>query len=111
MELALELEELKKRLNKSIEELTKSGSAYAKAECDYRIALAKKELELKSQGYSATLTYDVARGDENVANLKRDEISKEAIYKANLEGINSIKLQMRLIENQIAREYSNVNEI
>lgn len=109
MELFEELEQLKSDLNKSVRTLRISGGEYAKAECDYRIVLAKKELELKSQGYSATLTYDLARGDERVANLKQNEINKEVIYRANLEAINSIKLQMKLIENQIAREYANVN--
>ena len=39
------------------------------------------------------------------ARFKRDVA--EAVYKANLEAIQSIKLQLRLIENQISREYSN----
>ena len=29
----------------------------------------------------------------------------EAVYKANQEAINSIKLQMRIIENQLSREW------
>ena len=37
------------------------------------------------------------------ARFKRDVA--ETVYKANLEAINSIKLQLRLIENQISREY------
>ena len=35
------------------------------------------------------------------------EISKEAIYKANQEAINIYKLKIRLLENQISREWSN----
>ena len=37
------------------------------------------------------------------ARFRRDVA--EAIYKANQEAINSIKLQMRLIEAQISREW------
>ena len=37
------------------------------------------------------------------ARFKRDVA--EAVYKANLEAINSIKLQMRLLENQLQREW------
>ena len=37
------------------------------------------------------------------ARFKRDV--SEAVYKANLEAINSIKLQMRLIEAQLQREW------
>ena len=36
-----------------------------------------------------------------------EEICKEAVYKANQETINVIKLQIKLIENQILREWSN----
>ena len=42
------------------------------------------------------------------ARFRRDVA--EAVYKANLESINSLKLQMRLIENQIGREYENTGK-
>ena len=42
------------------------------------------------------------------ARFRRDVA--EAVYKANLESINSLKLQMRLIENQISREYENTGK-
>lgn len=110
MDLMLELERLKKQLDYSIKHLKVNGGIYAKAQCDYRIALAKKELELREQGNPASLVYDVARGDENVAKLKEREISTESVYRANQEAINSIKLQIRLIDNQISREYVNSSE-
>ena len=37
------------------------------------------------------------------ARFKRD--LAETVYKANQEAINSLKLQMRLIEGQISREW------
>ena len=37
------------------------------------------------------------------ARFKRDVA--ETVYKANLEAINSIKLQLRLLESQISREW------
>lgn len=112
MELEQELEKLKNDLNFSIKHLRVNAGNYAKAQCDYRIALAKKELELRSEKYPASLVYDIARGDENVAKLKQNEINTEGVYKANQEAINSIKLQIRLLDNQISREYGNAgNEI
>lgn len=112
MDLLEELADLRKKLNYSVSNLRVNGGKYAKAQCEYRIALAKKELELKSSGNPATLTYDLARGDERVALLKQEEINTEVIYRANLEAINSLKLQIKLVENQLAREYGNVgNEV
>ena len=40
------------------------------------------------------------------ARFKRDV--KEAIYNANQEAINSIKLQMRIIEGQLNREWNSI---
>ena len=44
-------------------------------------------------------------GLPNVAELRFKRDVAEVIYKANLEAINSIKLQLRLIESQINREW------
>ena len=35
-----------------------------------------------------------------------EEISKEAIYKSNLEVINAIKLNIKVLMNQYDKEYS-----
>ena len=40
-----------------------------------------------------------------VAELRFKRDVAEAVYKANMEAINSIKLQMRLIEAQLSREW------
>ena len=34
-----------------------------------------------------------------------EEISKEAIYKANMESINVLKLQIKIIQEQLNKEY------
>ncbi len=106
MDLMNTLEDKIEYLEKSIKTLRKTGEEYAKAYTDYRIALAEELLKLKNEGMAVTIAYDIARGKREIAKLKYDEICKEAIYKANQEAINSIKLQMRIIENQIGREYN-----
>lgn len=105
MDLFSELEQRIKELNISIKSLRKTGGDYAEAYKEYRIKLATKLVELKNNGMPVTIAYDVARGDNEIAKAKYNEIVKEAIYKANQEAINSNKLQIRIIENQIQREY------
>ena len=39
--------------------------------------------------------------------IRFDRDVKEAIYQANLESINSTKLKLRILENQLNREYGN----
>lgn len=107
MDLANELQEKCKYLDNAIKMLRKTGSDYAKAYTNYRIALAKELMILKSEGYAITLAGDIARGKPEIAHLKFEEISKEAIYKANLESINALKLEIKIIQNQIDKEWGN----
>lgn len=104
------LEKKTKQLDYSIKSLAKNGEDYAKAYTEYRIALAKELLILKDEGYAITLAGDIARGKPEIARLKFNEISKEALYKANLESINAIKLEMKIIQEQINKEYSNIQD-
>lgn len=105
MDLYNEIQEKCRLLDNSVKMLRKTGSEYAKAYTDYRVALAKELLILKNDGYAITLAGDIARGKQEIAHLKFEEISKEAIYKANMESINVLKLQIKVLENQIEREY------
>ena len=111
MDIVNKLQDLIKALNGSIKGLNETGYNYATSYKNYRIALANKLIELKNDGMPVTIAYDVARGDENVAELKFKEISTEAIYKANLEAINAIKLQIKVLENQYDKEYNNIDNV
>lgn len=105
LDLINEINNKSQQLDSQIKMLAKNGSEYAKAYTDYRIALAKELIKLKDEGYAISLAGDIARGKIEIARLKFNEISKEAIYKANLESINAIKLQIKIMEAQIEREW------
>jgi hypothetical protein len=105
MDLQIELNNRLRDLDIAIKSLRKTGEDYAKAYTDYRVELAKELMLLKNEGYAITLAGDIARGKPEIAHLKFKEISKEAIYKANLESINATKLAIKIIQEQIEREY------
>lgn len=107
MDLYNELQEKCRLLDNSIKMLRKTGSEYAKAYTDYRVALAKELVKLKDEGYAITLAGDIARGKSEIAHLKFEEISKEAIYKANMESINVLKLEIKIIQEQLNKEWTN----
>lgn len=107
MDLTNELNNLIYKLDVSVKSLRKTGSDYAKAYTDYRVVLAKELMILKEEGYAITLAGDIARGKPEIAKLKFKEISSEAIYKANQESINALKLQIKIIQEQINKEWSN----
>lgn len=57
-----------------------------------------------------TLIQQVVYGVPEVAQKRFNRDVKEAIYQANLESINAIKLQIRVIENQLSREWSSLDK-
>lgn len=94
-------------LNVSIKKLRETGTEYAEAERDYKITLRQEALKLRAEkGMPVTLIQQVVYGVPEVADKRFARDVKEAIYNANQEAINSIKLQIRVIENQLGREWS-----
>ena len=107
MDLMEELERRTKILDVSIRELTKTGKAYAEAEREYKIAVCKKALELKDGGMPVTLIQLVIYGYQEIATLRFKRDTAQVIYNANQEAINSTKLEIRILQNQIEKEYYN----
>lgn len=105
MDLMNELQQKIKELEISIKQLRTSGTNYAEAERDYKILLRKEVLKLRDEGQAIGVIDKICYGIEAVAEARFKRDIAETVYKANLEAINSIKLQMRLLENQIQREY------
>lgn len=95
-------------LDVSLKEIGKRGREYADAERAYRTELATEILGFRAEGMPVTITPDLARGKENVADLRLDRDCKEAMYKAALESVNVYKLQLKILENQYSREWGNI---
>lgn len=100
-----ELNQKNKELSISIQSLRKTGTEFAEAERDYKITLSQEVLKLRNEGMKATIIPLVVYGVQEVANKRYMRDVKEAVYQANQEAINSIKLQIRIIENQLQREW------
>ena len=100
-----ELQSKTQQLEMSIKQLRTSGTAYAQAEKDYKVLLRQECLKLRDDGMAIGMIDKTCYGIPSVAEARFKRDVAEAVYKANLEAINSIKLQLRLIENQIQREW------
>ena len=105
MELLAELNEKRKLLNQALYESTERGKKLAQAERAYKVANAKFILEQRALGTPATLIKDLAMGDETVSGLRLERDIASVYYENAREAINSYKLEARLIEEQIAREW------
>lgn len=105
MDLYNELQAKTKQLEISIKQLRKSGTDYAEAERNYKVLLRTECLKLRDEGMAIGMIDKTCYGIPVVAEARFKRDVAEAVYKANLEAINSIKLQMRLIEAQLSREW------
>ena len=103
MDLYNELNIKTKELDVSIKSLRNTGSNYAAAERDYKILLRTECLRLRDEGMAIGMIDKTCYGIPSVAAARFKRDVSETVYKANLEAINAIKLQMRLIEAQINR--------
>lgn len=108
-DLLQELQHKTQQLEKSIRLLRQNGTAYAEAERNYKILLRKECLKLRDDGMAIGMIEKTCYGIPSVAEARFKRDVAGTIYKANQEAINSTKLQLRLIESQIQREWGQAN--
>lgn len=100
-----EMNDLSLRLTQGIKLMGRYGREYAEAEKVYKIALSEEALKLRSQDMPVTLIDKVVHGKVAKERFARD--TAEVMWKTAQENVNAVKLQMRILDSQIAREYSN----
>ena len=107
MELFNDIQELIEKLNIAIKSLAKKGQELAEAERDYKITLRQEALKLRQEkNMAVTLINQIIYGIPEVADKRFKRDIAEAMYQTNLEYINTTKLQLRILENQLQREWS-----
>ena len=92
-------------LDTAVKQLSIRGRAYAQAERDYKVALAEKIIREREKGTPVTIISDICKGDAEIARLRFERDCAEVVYKSAMEAIQSIKLQIRIIDSQIEREW------
>lgn len=107
MDLVSQLMNKINELNASIKVLRDHGEKLAEAERDYRVALTKEVLVMKDEKQPATLINLTVYGRPNVAPLRFKRDLAQSMYDANLEHINVTKVQIKVLEGQINREWGN----
>ena len=108
-DLLLELNQARKDLDTSMKLLRKNGEVLAVKERDYQLIKAKTWRVLKAEGWTSTDLASTIKGQPEVAQAMFERDNAKVMYESNQEHINVVKLEMRVIENQIAREWSNGN--
>lgn len=92
-------------LTRSIKVLRTNGQKLAEAERDYKITLRQEALKLRANDMPVTLINSIVYGIPEVAEKRFKRDVEDATYKANQEHINVTKLKLRILENQLSREW------
>lgn len=108
MNLYNDIQDLTNRLNQAIRLLAQYGKEFAETERDYKISLRQEALKLRAEkNMPVTLIQQVVYGVPDVADKRFKRDVAEAMYQTAQENINSIKLQIRVVEGQLNREWNN----
>ena len=108
MELENQVNDLCNKLTQSIKILAKYGKELAEAERDYKITLRQEALKLRTQkDMPVTLIQQVVYGIPEVAEKRFKRDVAKAMRNTAQENINVQKLQIRILEEQIKREWGN----
>lgn len=100
------LEEDRRLMKRASEELRKRGHELAKAENEYQVAKHTRCLQLKAEGYSATMISLIIKGDDEVSTKLLARDIAQVDYQSAIEALNVYKLDSRLLEAQLQREWS-----
>lgn len=107
MDLVNELAQLQNKLNASIKGLATNGKVLAQAEMDYKICLRQEALKLRESGEAVTLINQIVYGIPEVAKKRFERDVAETMRDVAMESINATKLQIRIIQSQLDKEWSN----
>lgn len=100
------IEDLTGTLEETLNKFYQAGIELAEAESDYSITLRQKALVEKDAGVSVTFIDKFLRGDTDVAEKRKKRDIAEARRDTLKEKINSLKLQIRVVEAQAEREWT-----
>lgn len=105
MDLVNELSRKLDELSVSIKKLRQNGEALAEAEKEYKMELSKEAIKMKAEGMAVTMIDLCIYGQKSVAEMRFKRDIAQVMYDANQEHINVTKLQIKVIDEQIKREW------
>lgn len=104
--LHVKINELVQELDNKITILKDRGAKFAQARSDYETEKAITILKLRDEGYPVTIILDLVKGDQKVARLRLQKDVAETMYKSVLESIQTQKIKIRVLQEQMKEEWS-----
>lgn len=107
MDYINEILEKSRTLDACIEQLRDYGMKLSSAEKDYKVTLRQEALKLRTdENMPVTLINQIIYGVPEVAEKRFKRDIAETLYNTCQERINTLKLQIRILESQINREWN-----
>lgn len=109
MDLVNDLFRKVKTMDAAIKRLANEGQKLAEAEREYKIALRQEVLKLRDMGVAVGVIDKIVYGVPEIANLRFSRDVAESMYKTAYEYLNTLKLEIRVLQSQIEKEWSNAD--
>lgn len=77
------------------------GLEKAKTRKDYSVRLQQEYLKLRAEGEKVTIISELAKGNEEVAELRLKKDIAESSYYVGLEAMNNLRLEIEIIRSQL----------
>jgi hypothetical protein len=106
MDLVNELFNKTKMLSPAIKRLAEEGKQLATKERDYKITLRQHALKLRETDMAIGMIDKTVYGIPEVANLRFERDVADTLYKVALEYLNTLKLEIRVLQSQLDKEWS-----
>jgi hypothetical protein len=94
--------ETSQQIQKGVKSLYGHAKAYAEAEQEYRLALAREIMRLRDEKMPVSLIADVARG--NIADLKYKRDLAEVTYKTAKDMLEALQSQLSGLQTLYKRQ-------
>ena len=105
MDIVNELFTKTKTMDFAIKRLATEGRKFAEAERDYKIALRQEVLKLRESGVAVGIIDKIIYGVPEIADLRFTRDVAETLYKTAYEYLNTLKLEIRVIQSQVEKEW------
>ena len=103
--LWIRIEECMRLLDVALREAKTRGNLMVERECEYYTAKSKECFSLLEAGHANTFIQQVIKGRPSVAEAMQRFHAAEVEYKNANEAINAMKAKLRVLENELEREY------
>lgn len=104
-DLVTRIQNLITESNQYLKGLQSWGIKKANAEKEYQTVLAQEVLKERDKGTAIGVISLIVKGKKEVAEKRLERDVAETMYEVSQEKINLAKLELRLLDNQVQREW------